>query len=232
VTAQFEGSSEVEKAVKKTLLLVLKSPQFLYPEIPDGKVDDYDVASRLSFALWDSLPDQTLLDAAAQSQLHTSDQIEAQTKRMLSDSRARGKISDFFRHWLKMAEAEDMSKDPSAFPEFTTTILGDLRTSLELFVQDTIWNSDSSDYRKLLLADYVFMNRRLAEFYGADTNQFTTEIEVVLPPKDEIEAAYRAEGINTDEPLTEKRRVFDDQKFVKVAMDPKQRAASSRTHIC
>lgn len=224
VTGNFEGSPVIEKAVKKVILLVLKSPQFLYPEIRAQSIDDYDIASRLSFALWDSLPDRALLEAAAQGQLHTAEQIDTQARRMLADSRARGKISDFFRHWLKMEEAEDMSKDPNAFPEFTTTILGDLRTSLELFVQDTIWDQDSSDYRKLLLADYVFMNRRLAEFYGSEINQFTAEVDVVLPPGDYIEAAYRAQGMLSGEPLTEKRPVTDEQKFVKVAMDPKQRA--------
>jgi hypothetical protein len=93
-----------------------------------------------------------------------------------------------------------------------------------LFVEDVIWNSESSDYRKLLLADYLFMNRRMAEFYGADTNQFTMEIEVVLPPGDQTEAAYRAQGIASGEPLTEKRMVYDDQKFVKVAVDSKERS--------
>ena len=223
ILSHFEKEGDIEKAVKKVVLLALKSPRFLYPEIPDGTLDGYDLASRLSFTLWDSLPDADLLAAAAGGNLKSAEQIQAQAKRMLQDSRAHAKVADFFRHWLKMEEAEEMSKDPGAFPEFTTTILGDLRTSLELFVNDVVW-SESSDYRKLLLANDVYMNRRLAQFYGAETNAFVAEIEVPLPPKDEFEAAYRAEGIHSTEPLSAKRMVPDEQKFIPAALDAKQRA--------
>jgi hypothetical protein len=224
VEAQFQSTSEVEKAIKKVVLLVLKSPRFLYPEIPDGSPDDYDRASRLSFALWDSLPDQPLLEAAARAELRTAAQVDTQIRRMLRDSRAKAKLADFFRHWLEMEEAEEMTKDPTAYPEFTKTILGDLRTSLDLFVEEVVWKNDASDYRQLLQADYLFMNRRMAEFYGAETNQFTAEIEVTLPPKDDMEAAYRAQGMISGEPLSERRLVYDDHKFVPVKMDPTERA--------
>ena len=79
----------METAVKRVVLLALKSPRFLYRETSRGRPDSYDVASRLSFGLWDSLPDQTLLEAAASGQLATRDQVARQAERMVNDPRAR-----------------------------------------------------------------------------------------------------------------------------------------------
>jgi hypothetical protein len=88
---------------------------------------------------------------------------------MVKDPRARAKMRTFFGHWLKMEEAEDLSKDPAAFPGFNDRIISDLRTSLEVFVENVVW-SEKSDYRELLLADYLFLNEPLAAFYGAEAS--------------------------------------------------------------
>ena len=167
VEAQFERVKEPENAVKRVVLLVLKSPRFLYPEIGGSESDDYDVASRLAFGLWDSRPDQELLEAAAQGRLRTSEEISAQAQRMLQNPRTKTKLRDFFHHWLKMDEAEDVSKDPKTFPDFNETVLSDLRTSLDTFLEHVVW-SEASDYRQLLLAEYLFLNGRLAKFYGVE----------------------------------------------------------------
>jgi hypothetical protein len=84
---------------------------------------------------------------------------------MLRDHRTRAKLRQFFQHWLDMEEAQDLSKDTTAFPDFNESVLADLRTSLDLFIDEVVW-SDSSDYRQLLLANYLFLNERLAKFYG------------------------------------------------------------------
>ncbi|MDX1953678.1 MAG: DUF1592 domain-containing protein [Verrucomicrobiota bacterium] len=173
IEQHFENVNEPsgqDAAVKKVILLVLKSPRFLYPEIPDGNVDSYDVASRLSFGLWDTLPDKQLLEAAAKGQLQTASEIASQAERMLNNSRARVKVRAFFEHWLEMEEAEDLSKDPLSFPGFNEAVLADLRTSLELFLDEVVW-SEKSDYRELLLADYVFLNNRLEKVYQAGHQQ-------------------------------------------------------------
>lgn len=161
--------SEIADSVKRVVLLTLKSPQFLYLGLDNARPDDFVVAARLSYDLWDSLPDQQLRTLAEQRSLHTGDQIAQQAKRMLSDPRARAKMQGFFHHWLQMDRVENLPKDEKLFPGFTTAIIADLRTSLDLFLEDTMWNS-SSDYRKLLRADYLFVNPRLAEFYGLNTN--------------------------------------------------------------
>ena len=96
VDRQFNEAKNPEAAVKRVVLLVLKSPRFLYREIGGKSPDGYDVASRLSFGLWDSLPDQPLLDAAAASQLSTRDQVVRQAGRMVGDLHARSKLRDLF----------------------------------------------------------------------------------------------------------------------------------------
>ncbi len=167
VQKHFDDSPDAEAALKRVLLRTLKSPRFLYTEVPDSGGADYAVASRLSFALWDSIPDEELLTSAKEGRLNTPQQVTAQAQRMLIHPRARGKVSEFFRHWLEMERATEMSKDKSAFPDFSDTVLSDLRTSLEMFIDDVVW-SPKSDYRQLLLADYLYLNGRLAKLYGAD----------------------------------------------------------------
>ena len=164
VDRQFEEDADAEAAVKRSVLLVLKSPRFLFRETG---ATPYDTASRLSFGLWDSSPDAALLQAAAAGKLATRDEITAQAERMVGDLRTSAKVGEFFHQWLRVDQVADVSKDPEAFPGFDEAIAADLRTSLDLFLDDVIW-SERSDFRELLLADYVYMNGRLTTFYGGD----------------------------------------------------------------
>jgi hypothetical protein len=161
--------SEIADSVKRVVLLTLKSPQFLYLGLDDAKPDDFVVAARLSYDLWDSLPDQELRKIAEQNALHTREQIAQQARRMLTDPRAHTKMQGFFHHWLQMDRVENLPKDEKLFPGFTPAIIADLRASLDLFLEDTMWNG-GSDYRNLLVADYLYVDNRLADFYGLNTN--------------------------------------------------------------
>jgi cytochrome c553 len=169
----FETTRDVESAVKRSLLLVLKSPRFLYREIGSQNkpgapaTDPYDAASRLSFALWDSLPDPQLLQAAASGRLATREQLLRHAERMVSDLRTHAKLREFFMQWLKVDSVPDLAKDPNQFPGFDRTAATDLRTSLELFLDDVLW-SDASDFRQLFLADSLYLNGRLARLYGVN----------------------------------------------------------------
>jgi hypothetical protein len=165
VDHQFDAAKDVETAVKRVVLLVLKSPRFLYREMGQGG-DSYEVASRLSFGLWDSLPDQSLLDAAARGQLKTREQLTRQAERMLPDLRTRAKLRDFLFQWLKVEQPPDLAKDPMRYPGFDPALVANLRTSLDLFLEDIVW-SDASDFRRLLLSDEVPLNGSLAKYYGA-----------------------------------------------------------------
>ena len=195
IDRQFDAARDPDSAVKRVVLLVLKSPRFLYREIPltlpsppqggEGRVrgDPYDVASRLSFGLWDSLPDRELLEAAASGKLATREQVARQAERMVGDLRTRAKLREFLLQWLKVDQVPDLSKDRDSFPGFDAAIASDLRASLELFLEDVLW-SDGSDFRQLLLADSLYLNGRLARFYGT-----------TLPP----DAAFRKVRIKQGE---------------------------------
>jgi cytochrome c553 len=180
VARQFDAARDLETAVKRSVLLVLKSPRFLYPDIGGGR-DPYDVASRLAFGLWDSLPDAELLQAAAAGRLGTREEVARQTERMLPDLRTRSKLHEFFLQWLKVEQVPDVSKDPKQFPGFTAEIASDLRSSLELFLDDVLWN-EGSDFRELLLADYLYLNGRLAQFYEAGLSPDAPFQKVALEP--------------------------------------------------
>jgi hypothetical protein len=182
VDHQLEAARDPESAVKRVVLLVLKSPQFLYREIGGGR-DAYDVASRLSFGLWDSLPDQELLQAAAAGRLATRAQVAGQAERMLPDLRTRSKVREFLLQWLKVDQVPDMSKDARRFPGFDKAAASDLRTSLDLFLEDVVWG-ETSDFRQLLLADSLYLNGRLARFYGADLPPDAPFQKVALDPRE------------------------------------------------
>ena len=182
VTLPLRSAAKPEDGVKRVVLLALKAPRFLYLGLDRATPDDFTVAERLAFGLWDSLPDTALTKAAVEGKLRTREQIAEQARRMLADARARGKVQYFLQFWLQMNHAEDLTKDPNLYPGFTPEIIGDLRTSLNLFLDDVVWN-ESSDYRRLLLEDDFFVNNRLAKFYGIATNATEDFVRVELDPK-------------------------------------------------
>lgn len=161
----FADAPNTDTAVRRAVLIALTSPHFLYTNLmPAGESpSQHAIAARLSFAIWDSIPDESLLEAAEKGELATPEQIAGQARRMLGDPRAREKMRGFFRHWLEFDE-RDLAKDESLFPEFDEAVIADLRRSLELFVDQVVW-SEASDYRELLLADYLLVNERLRALY-------------------------------------------------------------------
>ncbi len=168
VDHHFDTAKSPDLAVKRVVLLALKSPRFLYPELAnDGKTDDFAAASELSLTLWDSIPDSQLARSAAEGKLKTKEQIAAASRRMVADPRAKAKLRGFFQHWLELERAENSQKDPKAFPGFDATMLADLRESLWRFLEEVVW-SDASDYRRLINADYLWLNERLGKYYGKD----------------------------------------------------------------
>ncbi|MCC2672997.1 MAG: cytochrome c [Armatimonadetes bacterium] len=167
IDSHFKAAPDLDTAVKRVLLLTLKSPRFLYRELGSAEADAYDVASRLSFGLWDSLPDAELLRAAGAGELATREQVTKQADRMLADPRARAKLHEFFLQWLKIDQIPDLAKDAKKFPGFDEAIANDLRTSLELSLNQIAW-SERSDFRELMTTDKVWLNGRLAKVYGVD----------------------------------------------------------------
>ena len=181
---QFTGS-DPEACVRRAIVLVLCSPRFLYPALEEnqsGPPDGFTVASRLALTLWDSLPDESLRRAAGEGKLGSEAEVEAQARRMIEDARARHKVSGFFHHWLAIGEADKLTKDRQAYPGFDERLIADLRHSLERFVDDVVW-SESSDYRQLLQADSLFVNQRMADYYGIEGPGGEGFAKVKLPPQ-------------------------------------------------
>lgn len=181
VDQQFAEASHIDVAVQRAVLLTLLSPRFLYREL-EGDNDSYNVASRLSFALWDSIPDQQLRDAARKNELESPEQIRRQAERMVRDLRCEGKLREFLHQWLKMDHLHDVSKDESLYPDFTAPLVSDLRTSLDLSL-DEVMRSETADFRQLLLSDALFLNSRLAKFYGAQVEENADFQKVALEPQ-------------------------------------------------
>ncbi|MGE3820722.1 MAG: DUF1592 domain-containing protein [Isosphaeraceae bacterium] len=185
VDRQFQEARTPETAVKRVVLLTLKSPRFLYHEVggdPGPTPDPHDVASRLSFALWDSIPDEPLLKAASQGGLSTVEQVTAQAKRMVGDLRSRSKVREFLLQWLRVDQPPDLSKDPERFPGFDAAVAADLRTSLELFLEEAVWG-ESSDFRQLLTGNTTYLNGRLSAIYGGDLPADAPFTKVALEPE-------------------------------------------------
>jgi mono/diheme cytochrome c family protein len=167
IDAQFAEAANLETAVKRVVLLALKSPRFLYRDLTDESDDSFATAARLSFGLWDTIPDEPLRRAAAENRLETRDQVVEQLQRMLSDMRSRAKLREFLLDWLKVSQTPELAKDHKAFPEFTAEVASDLRTSLELSVEELL-DEEPADLRELLLTNSVYLNGRLARVYDVE----------------------------------------------------------------
>ena len=115
--------------------------------------------------------------------LRSREQVVAQAQRMMSDPRTAAKMRAFFHHWLQVNRAEDLSKDAQLFPGFTSEIIADLRTSLNLFLDDVFWD-EKSDYRRLLLDNGIFVNGRLAKFYSLESEAKDDFVKAAFNPKE------------------------------------------------
>jgi hypothetical protein len=174
VDRAFADAPDLDAALKRSMLLVLGSPRFLFhtetaagtEAAAGGKPDSFATAARLSFGLWDSIPDQPLWDAATKNQLVTAEQVRRQAERMANDRRTRSKLRDFLFAWLRVDHAPEIVKDKTRYSEFSPEIAADMRASLELFVDDVAWGAGGSDFRRLFTDDEVYLNGRLAPLYG------------------------------------------------------------------
>ncbi|HSG69617.1 MAG TPA: DUF1592 domain-containing protein, partial [Planctomycetaceae bacterium] len=181
IDRQFAEATDARTAVKRVVILTLKSPRFLFPGAADGQFDDHRTAAWLALALWDSIPDRELREVAAKGELSSREQIAAQTERMLADDRAKSKLKLFFQQWLSFDRLHEFEKARELYPDFNEQIAADLRVSLDLFLDDVVW-SDRSDFRNLLLSNEIYLNGRLAKYYGYDLPEDAPFQKVALEP--------------------------------------------------
>jgi cytochrome c553 len=166
VDNHLSGDAPLMAGIKRIVVQVLKSPRFLYNGLENDPADPFVVASRLSFELWDSMPDQQLYDAANGKRLGSREAIAHEVDRMMADPRTKTKMREFYHRWLKLDELRGLSKPAGLFPGYDETLISDLRISLDLFLDNVTW-SDTSDFRQLMQSNVLYLNGRLAHFYGA-----------------------------------------------------------------
>ena len=167
------AAGDFDAGIGKALSAVLMSPSFLFrvesdpDNIVDGgayRISDLELASRLSFFLWSSIPDDELLDAAIRGVLSDSDELERQTRRMLADSRSFNLARNFAGQWLRLRNLEAVTPNARLYPDFDDNLRQAFRAETEMFF-DSVLREDRSVV-DLLSADYTFLNERLAKHYG------------------------------------------------------------------
>ena len=177
---QFVGAIQADGAkweagIQEAIKVILCSPKFLFrlelddrPQSPEPyPIDAFQLASRLSYFLWSSMPDDELFELAVQNQL--TDNLEAQVKRMLADPKATELARDFGSQWLQIQRIATVTPDPERFPTFGRRLRAAMLKETELFLE-SIFREDQS-VLDLLDADYTFLNKELANHYGITDTQ-------------------------------------------------------------
>jgi mono/diheme cytochrome c family protein len=161
-----------ETGIQMALRRLLASPSFVYRVEEDGpgkpgtiqNVSDVELASRLSFFLWSSIPDDALLDVASRGQLHNPGVLEREVHRMIADAKADRFIRNFTGQWLHTRNLRTVAPNHDEFPDFDDTLRDAFQTEAELFFDSIV--RDDHNVLDLLTADYTFVNERLAKHYG------------------------------------------------------------------
>jgi mono/diheme cytochrome c family protein len=178
-----------EGGIQRALERVLVSPQFLYriERIPSDasagrafRVSDVELATRLSYFLWSSMPDDDLLRAAAAGELGDDRGVVRQVGRMLADARADGLVENFAAQWLFLRDVAGRDPDPFLFRDYDEGLREAFVEETELFI-DSVFRSDES-VLELITADYTFLNERLAKHYGVPHVRGSRFRRVALPP--------------------------------------------------
>ena len=165
-----------EDGVQVVIEAALQSPSFLYraergEETPiEGDIvpfTSWEMATKLSYMLWNSMPDDELFAAAEADALRTKEQIKAQAARMIEDDKARDVIRNFHTQWLLLTHMDSVTKDTGVYPAFQSSLRPLWKREIQAFVEHVIMEGDGS-LQTLLTADYSFMNEELAAFYGDD----------------------------------------------------------------
>ena len=179
-----------DRGMEQAVARLLVSPQFLFrierdlPNVAPGtpfRVSDLELASRLSFFLWSSIPDDELLNVAARGKLKDPAVLEHQVRRMLADPRAESLVSNFAEQWLYIRDIDAKKPDELLFPDFDETLRESFRHETDLFLDSVLLQGNHS-VLDLLTANYSFINERLAKHYGIPNVEGTYFRRVTFPP--------------------------------------------------
>ncbi len=179
-----------DRGIQQAVERLLVSPQFLFrierdpPNVSPGtafRVSDLELASRLSFFLWSSIPDDELLNLAVRGKLKEPAVLEQQVRRMLADPRAESLVTNFAEQWLYIRDIEAKKPDDLLFPDFDETLRESFHRETDLFLDSVLLHGNHS-VLDLMTADYSFLNERLAKQYGIPHVEGTYFRRVTLPP--------------------------------------------------
>ncbi|MEQ6333707.1 DUF1592 domain-containing protein [Sphingobium sp. MK2] len=189
VYATERGQSDFEHGVEAAVEAILVSPHFLFliEQDPAGskaggvrRLTDIELASRLSFFLWSSIPDETLLRLAESGQLQQPGVVDAQVARMLADPRSQALTTNFAGQWLYLRNLDQQRPDITVFPKFDTRLRNAMARETEMFFSHVLrTNASLLDF---IAADYTFLNQRLADHYGISGVTGTAMRRVSLDP--------------------------------------------------
>lgn len=189
-TLVLEDGGSFEEGIQLAVQALISSPKFLFrweldrglmtdEELAIRNINGYEIASRLSFFIWNSMPDKKLFELADSGQLVKPEVLEAQIDRMLKDKKAKRFIVNFAGQWLQIRNLDTHSPDPSLFPVFTPELRASMKKETELLCE-TIMIQDLS-LKTLLDSDFTFVNKALAKHYGFPEPEGDGFSKVLLP---------------------------------------------------
>ena len=181
------------KGAQLVVEAMLQSPNFLFwlDATSDPKLKPWATASRLSYSLWDTMPDAELFAAAERGELSTRQGVEKPVRRMLADPRAHESLDEFVSQWLRFDRLLTASKDRRKFPYFTRETANAMTTEARTFVSDLVWNDDN--FMKLFTADYGYVSPELARIYGVTAP--AKDFDKVPFPADSERAGILGQGL-------------------------------------
>ncbi len=155
-----------ETGAQAVMEAMLQSPNFLFhlEDGPDRAQQGYWIASRLSYFLWNTMPDEDLFHAAANGELATREAIERQARKMLNDARARGALNEFLAQWLRFDRLFAAVRESQLFPEFGDELVVDMAEEVRRLFEYLVWSD--RNFLEFFTADYAFVSSRLARLYG------------------------------------------------------------------
>jgi len=187
-TAGRTGGTFAE-GIEVVIRYALQAPAFLYRLESSGApsadqripLSQYELATRLSYLLWGSTPDDALLAAAEAGELSTKEQIATRARAMLTDARARRAIAEFFRQWMNLGKLDTLVKSATAFPLFDDAVRAGMKAETQAFIEHVLWTGDRK-LTSLLTLPIGFPNEALARVYGVTVPAGSTgPTQVALP---------------------------------------------------
>src|SRR5205823_6006730 len=191
-SAQARASGKFLEGARAVVEAMLQSPKFLFHTEagPDGRSVDYGTVSRLSYFLWDTMPDKALLDAAAKGELRTPDGRERAARRMLDNPLAGQALDEFFSQWLRFDRVLNAFKERRRYPEFSPEMAAAMVEETRRLLQHLV--SNNGNFMELLTADYGFLSSDLATLYKLPAPP--GEFEMAHFPADARRAGFLGHG--------------------------------------